>query len=51
MILRKPPADTLLDKAKDLGLITEDEFFRLKYERAKEEWENFVNKKKPKTKK
>lgn len=38
------------ERAKELGLITEDEFFRLRYERAKEDWENCTNKNKKKKK-
>lgn len=35
-----------LEQAKNLGFITEGEFFKLRYERAKEDWENYTSKKK-----
>lgn len=40
-----------LEQAKNEGLITEKEFFRLKVERAEEEEKNFLSKKVKKSKK
>jgi hypothetical protein len=41
-IFKKKLPVSNLEKAKELGLITEEEFLRLKADRAKNELENFV---------
>lgn len=48
---RKKTNITDLEKAKELGLITQEEFLRLKRDRAIKELENFENSKKIKKKK
>jgi hypothetical protein len=47
-IFKKKPAEEGLDKAKELNIITKEEWLRIKFMRAEKEFDEFVKDKKTK---